>query len=246
MRDTINFALLALDVDPVTANLDQVAQAAQKLTQQRDDGIVRAYYGNDYIDQLAGGNLALTMAWSGDVNFLKVDNPDLEFVVPDEGGTGGRNMAIPPPGGEPRVQPMSDRLCVRRRGGHGITEWVWYESPVAGYADLIREHAQEDDSLTAVAERDLVWPTAEVLAKTFPYKNLTLEEAEAWHSSSIRSSRGRSAVQAVEARSGLTPAAVAVALPPDAARCGLAARLLPFRPSRFSSPPEGSLSPGTR
>ena len=32
-----------------------------------------------------------------------------------------------------------------------------------------------------VAESDLVWPTAEVLANTYPYKRLTLDEEEAWH-----------------------------------------------------------------
>lgn len=182
MRDTINFALLVDGIDPTTATMDQVQTGIDRLRQQLDDGIPAGYYGNDYIDLLAGGDLWLTMAWSGDVNFLKVDNPDLEFVVPQEGGNRWTdNMCIPL-----RAEHLTDAhawmdFVYNVDVATGITEWVWYESPVAGVRDQIRADAEEDDSLTPVAESDLVWPTAEVLANTYPYKRLTLDEEEAWH-----------------------------------------------------------------
>jgi spermidine/putrescine transport system substrate-binding protein len=182
MRDTINFALLLEGKDPVQAAMADVEAAVERLRQQRDEGIVRAYYGNDYTDQLAGGNLALTMAWSGDINFLALDNPNLRFVVPEEGGNRwSDNMAIPLRAQHPADAHEWINFVYDVDVATGITEWVWYESPVAGVQQQIQEHAQEDPSLDAVANSDVVWPTPDVLANTFPYKRLTLEEEDAWH-----------------------------------------------------------------
>jgi len=182
MRDTVNFALLVDGIDPTTATVDQVEQSTQKLYQQRDDGIVRAYYGNDYIDPLAGGDLALTMAWSGDVNFLKLDNPDLEFVVPAEGGNRWTdNMCIPLRAAHPTDAHEWMDFVYDLENATAITEYVWYESPVAGVRELIREHAADDESLLAVSESTIVWPDSALLANLYPYKDLSFEEEEAWH-----------------------------------------------------------------
>jgi spermidine/putrescine transport system substrate-binding protein len=183
MRDTINFALYLNGVKPPEqATMDQVEQAVEKLRQQRDDGIVRAYYGNEYTDQLAGGNLALTMAWSGDVNALKVDNPDLEFVVPEEGGNRWTdNMCIPLHAEHPTDAHAWIDFVYKPEIAKGITEFVWYESSVKGVRELIAEDAKEDESLLAVSESDLVWPSESVLANTHTYKRLSEEEEQAWH-----------------------------------------------------------------
>jgi spermidine/putrescine transport system substrate-binding protein len=183
MRDTINFALYLNGVKPPEqATMDDVEKAIEKLKQQRDDGIVRAYYGNEYTDQLAGGNLALTMAWSGDVNALKVDNPDLEFVVPEEGGNRwSDNMCIPLRAEHPTDAHAWIDFVYQPDIAKGITEFVWYESPVKGVRELIAEDAKEDDSLKAVSESELVWPSEQVLANTYTSKRLSEEEEQAWH-----------------------------------------------------------------
>jgi spermidine/putrescine transport system substrate-binding protein len=182
MRDTVNFALMADGIDPTTATVDQVEQSTQKLYQQRDDGLVRAYYGNDYIQPLADGDLFLTMAWSGDVNFLKVDNPDLEFVVPAEGGNRwSDNMCIPLGATHPTDAHEWMNFVYELENATAITEYVWYESPVAGVRELIREHATDDESLLAVSESTIVWPDSALLANLYPYKDLSFEEEQAWH-----------------------------------------------------------------
>lgn len=182
MRDTLNFALLLDGVVPDQATMDDVGRAIERLEKQRDDGIVRGYYGNDYTDQLAGGNLAVCMAWSGDVNFLALDVPELEFVVPEEGGNRwSDNMAIPILAEHPTDAHEWINFVYDVDVATGITEWVWYESPVDGVRELIREHAEDDRSLRAVSESDLVWPSEEVLANTYGYKNLSEEEEQAWH-----------------------------------------------------------------
>jgi spermidine/putrescine transport system substrate-binding protein len=183
MRDTINFALFQLGIKPPeSATMDDIERAVELLTQQRDDGIVRAYYGNDYTDQLAGGNVALTMAWSGDVNYLALDVPELEFVVPEEGGNRWTdNMAIPLHAEHPTDAHEWIDFVYQPDIAARITEWVWYESPVAGVQELIQEHAKDDRSLRPVADSDLVWPSEDVLANTYGYKILSEEEEAAWH-----------------------------------------------------------------
>src|SRR5688500_5663479 len=88
MVDTMSLTLLMLGIEPKDATLDDVARAQERLIEQRDAGIVRGYYGQGYADEMASGNTWATMAWSGDVFFYKFlgGKPDLEFVVPEEGG----------------------------------------------------------------------------------------------------------------------------------------------------------------
>jgi spermidine/putrescine transport system substrate-binding protein len=183
MRDAVNFGLYYNGIKPPeNATLADVEKAIQSLQQQRDAGIVRGYYGNDYVDQLATGNLHLTMAWSGDVNFLKSENPDLEFVVPQEGGNRWiDNMVIPIMAEHPTDAHEWIDFVYQTEIATGITEFVWYESPVKGVREMIRDHAKEDSSLSAVSESEIVWPSSDVLANTYTYKRLSEDEEEAWH-----------------------------------------------------------------
>ena len=86
MVDTMNLTLLMLGVDIQNATVDDAKRAQEKLIEQRDAGIVRQYFGQDYTRALSQGDLSATMAWSGDVFQLQLSNPELEFVVPEEGG----------------------------------------------------------------------------------------------------------------------------------------------------------------
>jgi spermidine/putrescine transport system substrate-binding protein len=67
MVDTMTLTLLMLGIDPQTATLDDATLAQEKLIEQRDAGIVRRYYGQDYVDDLVQRNVYASMAWSGDV-----------------------------------------------------------------------------------------------------------------------------------------------------------------------------------
>ena len=62
-------------MDPQEATIEDAEAAQEKLLQQRDDGIVRKYYGNEYVQPLTQGDLALCMAWSGDMLGKPVDEP---------------------------------------------------------------------------------------------------------------------------------------------------------------------------
>ena len=57
---------------------------------------MRAFTGNEYIQDLTAGNIVACEAWSGDVIAAQFDNPDIKFVVPEEGlSLWSDNMLVP-------------------------------------------------------------------------------------------------------------------------------------------------------
>src|SRR5262252_8308088 len=90
--------LLAIGVEPATSTESEWARAAKKLQQQKSDGIVRAYYGQEYITALKNGDTVVSQAWSGDIFQADLNSKykDLRFLIPGEGGMSWTdNMCIP-------------------------------------------------------------------------------------------------------------------------------------------------------
>jgi spermidine/putrescine transport system substrate-binding protein len=185
MRDTFGLTLLSIGVEPAAATVEDVEAAQQKLLQHRDK--VRGFYGNDYLDQLGTGNLAATMAWSGDVFALSLDNPDLRFIVPETGGTRFTdNMVIPAGAEHPLDAHMFMDFVYDPRIATNITEWVWFESPVASVQDLVLQDAEKaqgggKELLLELGNSPLVFPTPESDAQTYPPKKLDEEEEQIWN-----------------------------------------------------------------
>jgi spermidine/putrescine transport system substrate-binding protein len=86
LRATMTLMLLSVGVDPGTVTYKQAEPAFRKLEKAVDSGQVRRFTTNDYQDDLVNGNFAACVGWSGDVAQLTLDNEDLRFVIPDEGG----------------------------------------------------------------------------------------------------------------------------------------------------------------
>ena len=188
MRDTFGLVLLSLGIQPETAAVSDVEQAQQKLMDNRDK--IRGFYGNDYVDQLAAGNVALTMAWSGDIFALSLDNPNLRFAVPSEGAMRwSDNMVIPAGAEHPTDAHLFMDHVYDPRVAANITEWVWYESPVAPVHQIVQDDAAGPNAgdlacapaCDTLAESPLVFPTEETNARTHLYKNLDEEEERTWN-----------------------------------------------------------------
>jgi spermidine/putrescine transport system substrate-binding protein len=93
-----SLGLLAIGVEPHTSTESDWAKAAKKLQQQKSDGIVRAYYDQDYINHLKNGDTMVSQAWSGDIFQADLNSKyrDLKLLIPGEGGMFWTdNMCIP-------------------------------------------------------------------------------------------------------------------------------------------------------
>ena len=189
MRDVVSLALLYNGVTPEEATIEDVEAAQEVLLEQAE--CVRGYYGNEYADDLANGSLAITMAWSGDVFQLQFDNPDLTFVVPDEGGIlWTDNMAIPKGAEHPNDALAMMNYLYEPEVAAQVAEWVNYITPVPGAQEIIRQHAEEAEAegdtetaeyLTAVADSPLVFPTEDMLSRLYSYKVLSEDEERQWN-----------------------------------------------------------------
>jgi spermidine/putrescine transport system substrate-binding protein len=172
-----NFAMLLDGIDPEESGVDEWAKAADRLKSQRAMGIVRKYYGADYIDPLTNGEIWLTMAWSGDIfqqNTSKGTN--LKFVLPEEGATiWTDNMIIPKTAKSPVDAIMLMNFFYDPVIAAGLTEYINYVTPVPSTRDIIRAEAAKAtgaarQALEQVADSPLVYPSDSDYANLRSYR----------------------------------------------------------------------------
>jgi spermidine/putrescine transport system substrate-binding protein len=190
MRDTMHLTMLSMGVEPQDATIEDAQAARDKLIEPSRNGQFRNFYGNDYYDALAAGDLAVCIAWSGDVSQMKLyDNSDVEFIVPEDGGMlWVDNMAVPAQAEHPVDAHLMMDYWYRLDAQVPLIEYVGYFSPVTGVADRVREDAEtareegDDewaDALEVIAET--AFPDNDTLQNVFTYKQLTEEEEREWN-----------------------------------------------------------------
>ncbi len=180
IQDLGNFGLLKLGVNPETSTPADWRAAARTLTQQRDAGLVRGYYGQSYIDELTSGNTWISMAWSGDIFQQNLSSgTELKFVIPDEGGAlWTDNMMIPRYAQNPVDAMMLMDWYYRPEIAAQLTESINYISAVpAAQRRIARDAARAAGGsrplLHEVATSELVWPSAADYKRLFTYADVT-------------------------------------------------------------------------
>lgn len=190
MIDTMSLALLSLGVKPEDATMEDVQAAQDELLTAAQAGQFADFYGNDYYDALAQGNIALTMAWSGDISQMQLwDNADVRFVIPDTGGMlFVDNMVIPNGAEHPADAYKLMDYWYSLEAAAPLTEYIGYFSPVKGVREQVlidaqtaRDEGDEEwaDQLEQIA-RDS-FPDEDQLDNVFNYKILSEEEERQWN-----------------------------------------------------------------
>ncbi|MFF0466582.1 spermidine/putrescine ABC transporter substrate-binding protein [Micromonospora zamorensis] len=85
MRDTMGLLLGAAGHDPANFTSAQFDDALTTLKKAVDSGQIRRFTGNDYAPELAKGDIAACIGWSGDVVQLSGADEKIRFVAPDSG-----------------------------------------------------------------------------------------------------------------------------------------------------------------
>ena len=83
MRDSLGLVMLGMGNDPANPTEDTINDALDKIEAATEDGQIRRFTGNDYLQDIQNGNFAVCIAWSGDI--AQTSNPDVRFVFPEEG-----------------------------------------------------------------------------------------------------------------------------------------------------------------
>ncbi|CAB4876062.1 MAG: extracellular solute-binding protein [Actinobacteria bacterium] len=177
MRDTVGLMMRAQGADVTQPTAANAESAFALLEKSVADGAIDAFTGNDYVSDLATGNLGAAFAWSGDVAQITRDNPDVRFVIPESGGLIWSDNFVIPKGAEHRVNATRwidffyDPVNAAR-----LTAYVQYISPVVGVAD---ELAKMGGKAALLINDPLVVPTSGMLDSVANFGILNSSDADA-------------------------------------------------------------------
>ena len=167
LNDTMGFMLRMVGADPSNFTDPEYDRALDRLREVVASGQIRRFTGNDFVRDLDAGNVVACVGWSGDVLGLQDSNPDIHWVVPDEG-----------------MQIWSDNMLVPNKATHKahaerLMDYYYQPEVAAQVAASVRyicpvEGAREamENIDPSLVDNPLVFPDEAFLAQTYPFMNL--------------------------------------------------------------------------
>jgi spermidine/putrescine transport system substrate-binding protein len=139
-----------------------------------DNGHIRAFTGNEYLQDFASGDTWVAIVYSGDLASSGGEND--VFVYPEEGAVIWTDNYMIPKGAQHKraAEAMID-FTYRVPIAAQMANWIYYISPVEGVAEEITKLDPE------AAENPLLFPPADVVAKMQPFPDLTTAEDQYWN-----------------------------------------------------------------
>lgn len=171
LNDTMGLLLMSIGKDPANFTEADFDQALDKLSKAVSSGQIRRAAGNDYLDDLAKGDVVAAIGWSGDVIGLSGDDENIKFVAPEEGlMRWSDNLMIPATSGHASNAMALIDYYYDPKVAAELAAWINYICPVAGAQEAMKDIDPD------LVENQAIFPSEETLAKTKQFKELT--EAE--------------------------------------------------------------------
>lgn len=162
MRDTVPLVMAADGVDPTEATTEDWMNAIDKIQENVDNGQIRRFTGNDFVQDMVNGNVVAAIGWSGDAVQVQNDNPNLQYVQPTEGcSLWSDNMLIPVGAPNPAAAYEFMNYVYVPENQAKITAYVNYVSPVQGVKEVLVK--QDPD----IANNNLIFPSEEFTENCF-------------------------------------------------------------------------------
>lgn len=166
--------LLMEGKDPATASVDDFVAVAGTIGEAVSSGQVRQVYGNDYLDALLAGDLAIAVAYSGDIIANQESVPSLRWCFPEEGFTIFTDNMLIPTGAANKANAEAwmnhyydPEIAAELAAG------IQYATPVNGAREAAAEIAPD------LLDNEFVFPSAELLAKGRIVRSFSEEEEQA-------------------------------------------------------------------
>jgi spermidine/putrescine transport system substrate-binding protein len=173
LRDTVPLVMKSMGVDVENATTEDWLAAIDKLGEAVDSGQIVDFTGNDYTADLARGDVAAVIGWSGDAVQLQADNPDIEFRMPEEGCIQwSDNMVIPVGAPNPTAAYEWIDYVYDPENQAQITDYNYYVSPVDGVKEILEEQGSD------AAKSDLVFPDEKYVENCSSQPNPPAEDEE--------------------------------------------------------------------
>lgn len=171
MRDTVPLVMLEMGLDPETGDTEDFLAAIDRIQEAVDNDQIRRFTGNEYTRDLIRGDAAISFGWSGDAIQLQEDNPNIEFIMPEEGcNLWSDNMVIPVGAENPQTAQAFMNFAYDPVQQADIAEYVNFVSPVRGVEDVLRERDPE------LAENELIFPSEEFTEDCVTVRTIDGEE----------------------------------------------------------------------
>jgi len=163
VRDAFCVALSELGYSINSLNEDEIKEATELLIKQKP--LVQAYVVDQVRDKMIDNRAAIGVIYSGEAEYMREENPDLEYVVPKEGTNFWVDSWVIPSNAENKeaAEEWINFMC-RPEIALLNFEYILYASPNTGVKDLI-----EDEELL---NSQALYPSDEVLARCEVYEYL--------------------------------------------------------------------------
>jgi spermidine/putrescine transport system substrate-binding protein len=184
MRDTVGLVMLEQGADPADFTDEEFDAAIAVLQDAVDSGHIRQFADANYGQSLAKGNFAASMTYSGDINQLRIDSPELELVIPESGFILWSDNLLVPVGAlhQANAERWID-FYYRPEVAAQVAAWVNFITPVVGAKEELERIDPE------LAANELIFPSEEFLAQGTIFKALDADE-EARYQDAFNAVRG--------------------------------------------------------
>jgi spermidine/putrescine transport system substrate-binding protein len=168
MRDTMGFLVRIAGGDPEKFTDTQWQNAIDLLKKARSDGQVRSFTGNEYVQDLASGNILACEAWSGDI--ANAGDENLVWIPPEEGiMIWADNMLVPNLATHQANAEQLINYYYEPEVAAKLADYNSYICPVKG-AQQAMEKVNPDN-----VDNELIFPSEKTLALT--HRFMALDEA---------------------------------------------------------------------
>lgn len=181
MREAVGLMMLEAGQDPSNADADEANAALDRIEEANDRGQFHSFnFGGlgdptSFTELLLAGTIDAAMAWSGDIVQIQADNPDIVFVIPDDGAIRWFDSMVIPRGAANRgaagewMNFVYDPVQAAQ-----LTAWVQYISPVLGVQDELRSQGLGD-----IADDPLIFPDDATARRLVTFNGRSLAEENA-------------------------------------------------------------------
>ena len=171
MRDTMLFMLLLQGSNPEDFTDQEFSDAIAALQKYVDNGQVRRFSGNDYVDDMKSGDIVACEAWSGDVINL-LGGGKYKWVPPEEGfAVWTDNMLVPNRAEHKTNAETLMNFYYEPVNAAKLAAWNYYFCPVKGAQDEI---GQFDKS---AARSDFIFLDEATLEQGYSFMALSDEQS---------------------------------------------------------------------
>nr|WP_043191403.1 spermidine/putrescine ABC transporter substrate-binding protein [Streptomyces roseoverticillatus] len=140
---------------------------------------IRRFTGNDYIKDLSSGDVLACQAYSGDIIQLRADNPDIEFVVPEEGAElWAESLMVPNLARHKRNAEALVDYYYRPEVAAQLAAAVNYVCPVPAARDVLASSSDKEQA--ELAENPLIFPSDDMRKRLATARDMTARERPAF------------------------------------------------------------------